>query len=121
MRRFRKPIKGQLFRRFESSRLRQIVMNPIIKKPSAWIPIALSLVVLTTMIIYIGTHSTSKPQTDEGTGAHLFQLWLVAEVFLISIFAIKWLPHNRKQALRVLALQIVTVLLPMAIVFSLHL
>jgi hypothetical protein len=55
--------------------------------------------------------------TDEGTAARLFQLWLVLEPFMIGFFAIKWLPKARKQALFILLLQIITALLPISIVF----
>ncbi len=57
----------------------------------------------------------------KGTGAHLFQLWIVLEVFAVSFFAIKWLPQRPKQALFVLALQVLAAFFPLAIVFFLKL
>ncbi|MDO8600518.1 MAG: hypothetical protein Q7R73_02775 [bacterium] len=56
-------------------------------------------------------------EADEGTLAHLFQLWLVLEVFIVPFFAIKWLPQAPKQALIILAIQIVAALLVIAPVF----
>ena len=97
-------------------------MNQIIKKPSAWVPIALSLITLVMILVYIATVDIANPpEADEGIPAHLFQIWLVIEFFMLAFFAIKWLPQNPKSAFFVLALQIVMVLIPMSIVFSLGL
>lgn len=92
-------------------------MNSTMKKPSVWIPIAMSLIVLVTMLIYIVISGVPVRQPDEGTGAHLFQIWLVLEVLMVLFFAIKWLPQRPKQALLVLAIQIVAALAACAPVF----
>ncbi len=96
-------------------------MDPIIKKPSAWIPVAMSFAMLAFIIIYIAIYgiSTPNPNADEGVAAHLFQLWLFLEFLMVTFFAIKWLPRNPKPALRVLALQIVAVLAACAPIFFL--
>jgi len=77
----------------------------------------MSLTVLAIMLIYIAIAGPPVRQPDEGTGAHLFQIWLVLEVFMVSFFAIKWLPRAPKQALLVLAIQIMVVLAACAPVF----
>ena len=91
-------------------------MNSIIKNPSAWIPIAMSLSMLAYIISYIMIFGIVYHE-DEGTPAHLFQLWLVLEVLMVAFFAIKWLPKTPKQALFVLAIQIVAILAACAPVF----
>ncbi|MBI3627134.1 MAG: hypothetical protein HY220_00055 [Candidatus Sungbacteria bacterium] len=96
-------------------------MNSIIKQPSAWVPVALSFAVFAAMLIYIGIAGIPVRETDEGTGAHLFQIWLVLEVLMVAFFALKWLPKMPKSALLVLMLQIAALSLPMSIVFSLKL
>ena len=77
------------------------------KKTSAWLPIAMSLAML---VIMLGTFSMSGfhpvREVDEGVGAHLFQIWLVLEVFSISFFALKWLSQKPKEALLILAIQV---------------
>jgi hypothetical protein len=93
----------------------------LLKKPLAWIPIALSLAVLATMLVAIAISGLPKPQPDEGVGAHLFQIWLVVEFFMVAFFAVRWLPEKPMQAFSVLVIQIVAVLMPMSIVFFLHL
>src|SRR3989344_9640430 len=97
-------------------------MNSILKKPSAWIPIVLSAGMLAFIIVYLAMYgvTTPAPDADEGTPAHLFQLWLVLEALMIVFFAIKWLSRNLKEALKVLALQIAAVLPPVATVLFLE-
>ena len=98
-------------------------MNPIIsilKKPSAWIPIAIPLVFFAYLIICLSFFGIVR-EKDEGIGAHLFQLWLVLEPFLLGFFAVTWLPRAPKQALLILAFQIVAALLPISVVFTLKL
>ncbi|OGG55803.1 hypothetical protein A3D71_00705 [Candidatus Kaiserbacteria bacterium RIFCSPHIGHO2_02_FULL_55_20] len=97
-------------------------MTLLLKRPAAWIPIALSLGMLAFILIYIATYGISPPtpDADEGTPAHLFQLWLVLEALMIVFFAIKWLSRNLKEALKVLALQIAAVLPPVATVLFLE-
>ena len=92
-------------------------MHSLIKKPSAWVPVALSLGVLASMIICIAMFAPPARQPDEGTGAHLFQIWLVLEFFMIAFFALKWLPQKPKQALVILAIQIIAALVACAPVF----
>ena len=82
-------------------------MASILKKPIAWIPVALSLGVLASMLIFIAISGHPVRETDEGVGAHLFQIWLVAEVFMVAFFAVKWLAQRPKQALIILTIQIV--------------
>ncbi len=90
---------------------------PLIKNPSAWVPIAMSLIVLATILIGIEMSGVPTRQPDEGTGAHLFQIWLVLEVLMVAFFAIKWLPQRPKQSLVILAVQIVAALAACAPVF----
>ena len=97
-------------------------MKSLFKKPGAWVPLALSLAMLAFIIVYIAMFGVSapNPDADEGTPAHIFQLWLVLEFFMVAFFAASWLPQEPKAALLVLALQIFLVLIPMAIVYYLE-
>jgi len=89
-----------------------------IKKPAAWMPIALSMGMLAMIVYYIVTHGVgSAPNADEGAAAHLFQFWLLSEVVLISFFAIKWLPQTPQPGFVILALQIISVLITVFPVF----
>jgi len=74
-------------------------MTPLFKKPSAWIPIAIPLIFFAYLIIRITLFGIIREE-DEGTGAHLFQLWLVLEPFMIGFFAVKYVFSRSKSAPR---------------------
>ena len=92
-------------------------MNSLFKHPSAWIPIVLSLAVFMTMLISIAIAGAPHREIDEGTGAHLFQIWLVLEAIMILIFAINNLPEKPKEAFLILAIQIIAALAACAPIF----
>lgn len=89
----------------------------IIKKPIAWLPIAISLLALTIMLIFIAMSGPPARQADEGTGAHLFQIWLTSELLMMTFFGFKYLPKEPKQALGILAIQIIAVVAACSPVF----
>jgi hypothetical protein len=57
-------------------------------------------------------------EADEGTAAHLWQLLMAVQVPIIAFFAIKYVPQKPKQALLVLALQLLLRLLPVPLFSS---
>ena len=91
----------------------------MLKHPSAFLPIALSLGALVTVLIFIALHGTA-PQADEGAAAHIWQVLMAAQLPLILFFAIKWLPQSPRQAAPILGLQVGAALAAMAPVFLLH-
>ena len=92
----------------------------ILKQPSAWLPIALSLAALTLVLAHLAIFGTAR-EADEGTTAHLFQILMIAQTIAVAFFAIKWLPRNPRQASPVLALQISAALAALAPVFYFNL
>ena len=82
----------------------------LIKKPSAWVPLVLSLAMLGVFGLYVAGIIPPDPAGDEGTAAHLFQFWLVLEAFTVIFFAAKWLPESPKQAFPILLIQILAIL-----------
>ena len=79
--------------------------SPIIKHPSAWLPVAMSLTALAMLLGYLATFGVVH-EADEGTAAHIFQILMGGQAPIVAFFALKWLPRAPKQALLVLALQI---------------
>lgn len=94
---------------------------PLMHRLSAWLPIALTLGILSVLLLSISGVIPPDPSGDEGAGAHLFQIWLVLEFFTVAFFALIWLPRERREAAKILALQAAFALIPLAIVFSLGL
>lgn len=91
-------------------------MNAIIRQPSAFLPVAMSLVALALVLGHIALFGVGH-QADEGAAAHIWQILMAVQVPIVAFFAIKYLPQRPKQALLILALQIVAVLAACAPVF----
>ncbi len=95
-------------------------MNSLIRQPSAFLPVALSLVALALVLGHVALFGVIH-EADEGAAAHIWQILMVVQVPIIAFFAFKYLPQKPKQALRVLSLQIVAALAACAPVFFLKL
>ena len=91
-------------------------LNPSIKKPSAFLPLVMSLAALVLVLGYIALFGVVH-ETDEGTAAHIWQLLMVAQVPIIAFFAFKYVLHKPKQTLLILAIQIAAALIACAPVF----
>jgi hypothetical protein len=95
-------------------------ISKMIRQPSAYLPMAMSLVALALVLGHIIIFGAAR-EADEGTAAHIFQLLMVAEVPIVAFFAVKWLPRFPRQALQVLALQAAAGLAALAPVFYFNL
>jgi flagellar biosynthesis protein FliQ len=76
----------------------------IIRRPSAFLPVAMSLTALTLVLVHIAIFGAAR-EVDEGTTAHLWQILMAGQMPVLAFFAIKWLPRAPKQTFYVLALQ----------------
>jgi hypothetical protein len=92
----------------------------ILKQPSAFLPVAMSLTALAIVLGHIALYGAAR-EPDEGTAAHLWQLLMAGQMPVLAFFAIKWLPRAPRQTLGVLALQAGAALASMAPVFLLGL
>lgn len=92
----------------------------IMKKPSAFLPLAMSFAALATVLVHVARFGVAR-EADEGTAAHIWQLLMAAQIPIIAFFAIKWLPRIPRQALLVLTLQGGAALAALAPVFFLNL
>jgi hypothetical protein len=95
-------------------------MLTMMKQPSAFLPVAMSFAALATVLGHVARFGVAR-EADEGTAAHVFQLLMIAQVPIVALFAIKWLPQAPRQALAILALQAAAVLAALAPVFFLSL
>ncbi|GAC1498903.1 MAG: hypothetical protein NVS1B14_02070 [Vulcanimicrobiaceae bacterium] len=94
-------------------------MLRLLKRPSAFLPIAMSAFVLVLIALRIARFGTLH-QADEGTEAHLFQVLMPLQGAITAFFALTWLPRSPKAAAQVLALQIFAAILVFAAGFSGH-
>lgn len=94
-------------------------LGTMIKRPSAFFPVAMSVAALGIVIVHIITSGTAR-QADEGTAAHLWQFLMAAQIPIIGFFAIRWLPESPRSALPVLAMQAVAALAALAPVLLLN-
>lgn len=92
----------------------------VIKRPSAFIPLAMSLTALALVLGHIAIYGAVR-EADEGATAHLWQILMAGQLPVLVFFAIRWLPRAPRPALGVLALQAGAVLASMAPVFFFNL
>ena len=99
---------------------KELKMKLLMKKPSAFLPMAMSLTALATVMIHIAFFGVAR-QADEGAAAHIWQILMAAQIPIMAFFAIRWLPQTPRQALLVLTLQVGAALSALAPVFFLRL
>ena len=92
----------------------------LVRKPSAFLPIAMSLAALAVVTAHIAVFGIAR-EADEGATAHIWQLLMAGQIPVLVFFAIRWLPRAPRQALYVLSVQGGAVLASMAPVFLLNL
>lgn len=81
---------------------------------SALLPLAMSIAGLALVLGHIA--AGGGREADEGTAAWLWWLLMGAQVPVVAIFALEWLPRARSMALLVLASQAAAVLANLAAV-----
>ena len=99
---------------------KELKMKLLLKNPSAFLPMAMSLAALATVLVHITLFGIAR-QADEGAAAHIWQILMAAQIPIVGFFAIRWLPQAPRQALLVLSLQGAAVLAALAPVFFLKL
>ena len=90
----------------------------LLKQPSAWIPIVMSLIGISLVLGHYASVGIAY-EADEGTLAHLWQLLMAGQLPIVAFFAFRWLPKDPRRALLVLVLQAAAGLASMASVYFL--
>ena len=91
----------------------------LLKRPTALIPIAMSLAALSIVLGYAAMFGVAR-QVDEGAAAHMWQLLMAGQVPIVAFFVIKWLRTQPRQALLVVAVQLGAASLAMFPVWLFH-
>ena len=92
----------------------------MLKWPSAFIPLAMSVAALALVLVAVAIFGAAR-QADEGATAHFWQLLIAGQLPVVAFFAIKWLPRAPRSALAVLAVQALAFLAALAPVYFLNL
>lgn len=90
----------------------------LLKTPSAFLPLAMSLGALAIVAVFFFSHGPA-PQPDEGAAARIWQILIAAQIPIVLFFAVTWVPECPRRALCILALQIGAALVAMIPVFLL--
>jgi len=98
----------------------------MVRRPSAFLPLAMSLTALTMLLVPIATtvisrHTPVSHDPDEGAIAHLWQLLMTVQMPIVLFFAVKWLRRAPRPTVGILALQAGAWLASCAPVYFLHL
>ena len=105
---------------FEANPDRPHAFTNIVKKPSAFLPLAMSLLALAVVLVTLAMFGVTHDK-DEGTAAHIWQLLMAGQVPLLFFFALKWLPRAPRATLKIIAVQTAAALAAIAPVCLLHL
>jgi hypothetical protein len=80
---------------------------PLLKQPSAWIPLGMSLAALALVLGHALVYGVVD-EADEGAAAHIWQLLMAGQLPFVAYFLVRWLPAQTREALQVLVLMSVT-------------
>ncbi len=79
----------------------------ISKKPSAFLPLVMSLAALTLVLVHAALYGVVH-EVDEGAAAHTWQILMAAQLPFVLYFGVRWLPQRPRAATLALALLGVT-------------
>ena len=88
----------------------------LLKQPSAWLPIGMSLAGLGLVVGHAAVYGIVH-EADEGAAAHIFQILMAVQLPFLGYFAVKWLPKAPGRAVRVMGLQALAITAAFASVY----
>jgi hypothetical protein len=88
----------------------------LLKQPSAFLPLAMSLAALTLVLAHWAVFGITH-ETDEGAAAHTWQILMAAQLPFVGYFMLRWLPQQMRAALNILGLLTLTWLANFVAVF----
>ncbi len=97
------------------------ILKFINERPSAWIPVVMSLAALALVFGYILFIGIPKvPVEDENLAARIFQLLLVGQIPVIIYFTVKYIMRKPKEVFLTLLIQFLAGFLAFVSVFILE-
>jgi hypothetical protein len=92
----------------------------MLKRPSAFVPVAMSVAALALVLVSVSFFGAAH-EVDEGATAHMWQFLVAGQLPVVAFFAIKWIPRDPRSAFLVLGLQAVILLAALSPVYFLNL
>ena len=111
---------AKLTRQWGRDTFRLMTLPVIIMKPSAFLPVSMSLAALAVVLFHVAIFGIAR-ESDEGAAAHIWQLLMAGQLPLLLFFAVRWLPRSPKQAAQVMAIQAGAAITALAPVYFLDL
>ena len=90
------------------------------QRPSAWLPLAMSGIALAIVVHHLSFYGAA-PEADEGAAVHVWQLLMIGQVPIIAWCAFNRSSNRPRRRTRVLAAQLLALLLALAPVYLLGL
>ena len=87
----------------------------MMRRPTAFLPVAFSLAGLALVLVHVAAAGPG-PEADEGTVARLWWLLMGAQVPVVALFALTYLPRAPRPVLLVLTVQAIGVVSNLATV-----
>ena len=81
----------------------KLVNVSLIKQPSAYLPLVMSLAALVLVLGHAAIFGIIH-EADEGAAAHVWQILMAAQLPIVAYFIFKWLPRRPRASLQVLSL-----------------
>lgn len=92
----------------------------MLKMPNAYLPVAMSLIAFGLLVFHISMFGVAR-EADEGAGAHVFQLLMAAQLPIVLLFAVRFLPKEPMKSVAVMGLQLSAALMALTPVWWFHL
>jgi hypothetical protein len=102
----------------ETTPMHPFSVTETFKRPSAFLPIVMSVCAMAVIIVHLVRFGLAR-EADEGPSAHLWQLMMGAQLPIVGLFLLRWLPRSGRSGLVVLGVQVVAAVAAMAPVFFL--
>ena len=94
-------------------------MTRLMRTPSAWAPIVLSVAALALIVGFVARFGVVQSE-DEGTAARIFQMLMLGNAVAIAYFVIRWVPQEPKPALAIVGLQVLLAVIPIVTIILLE-
>lgn len=92
----------------------------LIKRPSAFVPILMSILAIIILLIHIMIAGVEEKQGEEIV-TDVFEILIIWQLPVIIFFALKWMSQSFKNALIVLFLQIAVAAGAFCLIYHFHL